>query len=65
MIEAVGYQYLDTFFEACSRLLRSDGMMVLQAITIRDHLYEQHKNVRWILSSAIFFREAAFRRLRP
>jgi cyclopropane-fatty-acyl-phospholipid synthase len=43
MIEAVGYQYLDTFFEACSRLLHSDGIMALQAITIRDHLYEQHR----------------------
>lgn len=44
MIEAVGHQYLDTFFATCSRLLRNDGMMALQAITIRDQLYEQHKN---------------------
>ena len=44
MIEAVGHQYLDTFFSTCSRLLCENGMMVLQAITIRDHLYEQHKN---------------------
>jgi cyclopropane-fatty-acyl-phospholipid synthase len=44
MIEAVGHQYLDTFFSACSRLLCEDGMMMVQAITIRDHLYEQHKN---------------------
>lgn len=43
MIEAVGHQYLDTFFAACNRLLREDGMMLLQAITIRDHLYDQHK----------------------
>ncbi|MFO8084923.1 MAG: cyclopropane-fatty-acyl-phospholipid synthase family protein [Desulfobacterales bacterium] len=43
MIEAVGHQYLDTFFAACSRLLREDGMMMLQAITIRDQLYEQHR----------------------
>ncbi len=44
MIEAVGHQYLDTFFATCSRLLRSDGMMALQAITIKDQLYEQHRN---------------------
>ncbi len=44
MIEAVGHHYLDTFFSTCSRLLRENGMMVLQAITIRDHLYEQHRN---------------------
>lgn len=43
MIEAVGHQYLDTFYEACSRLVCDDGMMVLQTITIRDQLYEQHK----------------------
>jgi cyclopropane-fatty-acyl-phospholipid synthase len=44
MIEAVGHQYLDTFFAKCGQLLHDDGMMVLQAITIRDHLYKQHKN---------------------
>ncbi len=42
MIEAVGHQYLDTFFSTCSQLLHEDGMMLLQAITIRDHLYNQH-----------------------
>jgi cyclopropane-fatty-acyl-phospholipid synthase len=43
MIEAVGHQFLDAFFAACSRLLREDGMMLLQAITIRDQVFEQHK----------------------
>ena len=43
MIEAVGHQYLDTFFSSCSKLLRKDGMMLLQAITIADHIFEQHK----------------------
>ena len=41
MIEAVGHQYLDTYFQACSRLLKPDGLMLLQGITIRDELYEQ------------------------
>lgn len=41
MIEAVGHQFLDTYFRACSRLLKSDGLMLLQAITIRDEHYEQ------------------------
>ena len=43
MIEAVGHHYLDTFFQACSRLLKPDGMFLLQAITIRDQVFEKHK----------------------
>jgi cyclopropane-fatty-acyl-phospholipid synthase len=40
MIEAVGHQYLDTYVAQCSRLLNQNGAMLLQAITIRDQLYE-------------------------
>ncbi|MDJ0881570.1 MAG: cyclopropane-fatty-acyl-phospholipid synthase family protein [Gammaproteobacteria bacterium] len=40
MIEAIGHQYLDTYFEKCSSLLKPNGMMLLQAITIADHLYD-------------------------
>lgn len=42
MIEAVGHQYLGQFLRACSRLLKSDGLMALQAITIADQYYAQH-----------------------
>jgi len=49
MIEAVGHQYLDTYFAKCSELLRPEGMMLLQAITIRDQLYaEAVKSVDFI-----------------
>lgn len=41
MIEAIGHQYQDTYFEKCSRLLKADGMMLLQAITISDQRYAQ------------------------
>jgi cyclopropane-fatty-acyl-phospholipid synthase len=41
MIEAVGHQFLDTYFKQCGRLLKSDGAMLLQAITIADQFYEQ------------------------
>jgi cyclopropane-fatty-acyl-phospholipid synthase len=41
MIEAVGHQYLDTYFGQCSELLRPGGAMLLQAITIRDQFYDQ------------------------
>ena len=42
MIEAVGHQYYDAFFEVCNRLLREDGRMLLQAITIGEQHYDYH-----------------------
>jgi cyclopropane-fatty-acyl-phospholipid synthase len=49
MIEAVGPQYLDTYFAKCSSLLKPGGAMLLQAITIQDQFYEQAlKNVDFI-----------------
>ena len=39
MIEAVGHQYYDTYFRKCSDLLKPDGLMLLQAITIADQRY--------------------------
>jgi cyclopropane-fatty-acyl-phospholipid synthase len=41
MIEAVGHQYLDTYFGCCSRLLEPHGAMLLQSITIQDQFYDQ------------------------
>ena len=41
MIEAVGHSFLDTYFRRCSSLLKDDGLMLLQAITIRDEHYAQ------------------------
>jgi cyclopropane-fatty-acyl-phospholipid synthase len=43
MIEAVGHRYYDTYFRKCSELLKPDGAMVLQAITIADQRYEAAK----------------------
>jgi cyclopropane-fatty-acyl-phospholipid synthase len=40
MIEAVGHQYYSEFFTACSRLVKPDGMFLLQAITIDDRYYD-------------------------
>jgi cyclopropane-fatty-acyl-phospholipid synthase len=42
MIEAVGHRYMKKFFNVCSNLLKPDGIMVLQAITITDQRYHQH-----------------------
>ncbi|MBK5537066.1 class I SAM-dependent methyltransferase [Pseudomonas sp. TH05] len=44
MIEAVGHHFLPTYFKQCAHLLKSNGLMLLQAITIRDQRYEQAKN---------------------
>ncbi|MCQ4261360.1 SAM-dependent methyltransferase [Stutzerimonas stutzeri] len=41
MIEAVGHDFLPSYFRQCARLLKKDGLMLLQAITIRDQRYEQ------------------------
>ena len=40
MIEAVGHQYLNTYFGQCSSLLKPDGVMLIQAITIADQRYK-------------------------
>ena len=39
MIEAVGHHFLDAYFRKCGELLKPDGMMLLQAITIADQHY--------------------------
>ena len=54
MIEAVGWQYFDTYFAACSRLLEPDGLMLLQAITIDDAAYEVEKGARSFATELIF-----------
>jgi len=40
MIEAVGAEFLDTFFEHCGRRLGPGGRMGIQAITVPDSRYE-------------------------
>ncbi len=43
MIEAVGEKFLPGYFAKCSRLLKPDGLMCLQAITIPDHRYDRYR----------------------
>jgi cyclopropane-fatty-acyl-phospholipid synthase len=43
MIEAVGHQYYNAYFRKCSELLKPEGAMLLQAITIADQRYESAK----------------------
>ena len=42
MIEAVGNNHLAAFFRKCCALLKSDGMMLLQAITIADQKFDSY-----------------------
>lgn len=43
MIEAVGYDYVPTFFQRCHQLLKPNGVMALQAITMSDHLFDRYR----------------------
>ena len=54
MIEAVGWQYFDTYFETCDRLLADDGLFLLQAITIDDRLYETEKGSKSFANTHVF-----------
>ncbi len=40
MIEAVGHEYYQQYFKGCASLLKDDGLMLLQAITIPDQRFE-------------------------
>lgn len=52
MIEAVGHHYFDTYFGCCSRLLKPEGLMLLQAIVIGDWAYERAR--RSVVSVEMF-----------
>ncbi|WP_353389599.1 cyclopropane-fatty-acyl-phospholipid synthase family protein [Halopseudomonas sabulinigri] len=41
MVEAVGHEFFRNYFETCAARLKPNGLMLLQAITIRDQRYEQ------------------------
>ncbi len=48
MIEALGFEYFDAFFSQCNKLLKSNGLMLLQCITYPDPYYHNYlKNVDW------------------
>jgi cyclopropane-fatty-acyl-phospholipid synthase len=54
MIEAVGWQYFDTFFGRCAQLLAPGGLMLLQAITIDHRFYELEKAARSFANTHVF-----------
>ncbi len=54
MIEAVGHHYLKTFFGCCSALLKPEGLMGLQAITVPNRWYAQHKRRATFINQYVF-----------
>jgi cyclopropane-fatty-acyl-phospholipid synthase len=54
MIEAVGYEYWDTFFRACGERLKDHGLMCLQAITIADQVFERYRRSYDFIRSHLF-----------
>jgi len=49
MLEAVGHQYLETYFEKCQELLKPNGIFAFQVITAPDSRYDKLRNgVDWI-----------------
>jgi cyclopropane-fatty-acyl-phospholipid synthase len=49
MLEAVGHEYLKTFFARCHDLLKRHGLLGIQVITCPDSRYDSHrKNVTWL-----------------
>ncbi len=54
MIEAVGLDQLGSYFKQCTGLLKPEGMMCLQAITIADQRYEQAKREVDFIQKYIF-----------
>jgi cyclopropane-fatty-acyl-phospholipid synthase len=54
MIEAVGWQYFDEYFRRCDQLLSDDGLMLLQAITIDDRIYEIEKAAKSFANTHVF-----------
>ncbi|WP_419148855.1 class I SAM-dependent methyltransferase [Pseudoalteromonas 'SMAR'] len=54
MIEAVGHDYLPGFFTKCSELLKPDGAMLIQAITIACQRYSHYLKQSDFIQQYIF-----------
>lgn len=54
MVEAVGHQYYNQFFAKCASLLKSNGLMLMQAITTPNQRFDRQKNVVDFIRKYIF-----------
>jgi len=54
MIEAVGHNFMGEFFRKCNSLLKPDGKMLIQAITIADQRYDHYRKSTDFIQKYIF-----------
>jgi cyclopropane-fatty-acyl-phospholipid synthase len=54
MVEAVDWRRLGTYFRKCASLLRPNGLMGLQAITIADQSYDRAKHTQDFIKAFVF-----------
>ena len=54
MVEAVGKNYLANFFQRCSQLLKADGLMLLQSITISEARLKSYSKGQDFIQRHIF-----------
>ncbi len=54
MIEAVGQNYLESYFKTIKENLSNDGRAAIQAITIDDNMFDRYKNKTDFIQKYIF-----------
>tara|TARA_Y100001935_G_C17307054_1_gene513008 strand:+ start:2194 stop:4056 length:1863 start_codon:yes stop_codon:yes gene_type:complete len=54
MLEAVGHDYLTTYFKKCYDLLKRNGKAMFQCIMIPDNRYESYRNSQDFIQKYIF-----------
>ena len=54
MIEAVGHEFLPTYFQQCNNLLKPGGRFLVQAITIPDQRYDVYRKSVDFIQKYIF-----------
>ncbi|MCY4187515.1 MAG: cyclopropane-fatty-acyl-phospholipid synthase [Bryobacterales bacterium] len=54
MIEAVGHEFIPEYFALCNRLLKGDGLMLLQGILMAEHRYESYRRSADFIQRYVF-----------
>ena len=54
MVEAVGYRFQPTYFRKCCELMKRDGLMLLQSITMADQYFDDYRKSVDFINRYIF-----------
>jgi cyclopropane-fatty-acyl-phospholipid synthase len=54
MVEAVGWEHLDAYFAVCSRRLKEDGAMLIQAIVTSDRSFRVERAAVGFINAFVF-----------